>query len=278
MVREALSEAFFEQGYALIPAVLRNDEVATLRCEARRILVDNAALLGLPASHADEIEASVLCLHQPHKLSALIVETAKDCRIVSRLRTLIGDRIKLVQSQLFFKGPEKPGNGWHQDEAAIPTRDRSLIGAWLALDEASTTSGCLKVAPGSHHDGYLYPHREHRRPDRWDFPSVAYGFDEARVIDLEASPGDLILLHGYLVHGSDPNRSDSFRRALTFHYMNAFSLLPWKHTAALAGERVRPATLDYRDIVMVAGEDPYHWKGHTDESRPHLREWGMRRG
>lgn len=278
MIRDVLVEGFVDRGYVVIPGLLGNDEVGALRDEGRRILIDNAAFLGVPTLDVEDVENSVLCLHQPHKLSDLVVETARDDRVVDCLRALIGERIKLVQSQLFFKGPGKPGNGWHQDECAIPTRDRSLIAAWIALDEASSTSGCLKVVPGSHRSGYLYPQRQHGRPDRWDFPSVAFGFDEATSIELTASPGDLVLLDGYLVHGSEPNQSSSFRRALTLHYMNAFSLLPWKYSSIRAGERVRPALLDYRDVVMVAGEDPYLWKGQTNESRPHLRQWGARSG
>ncbi len=31
--------------------------------------------------------------------------------------------------------------------------------------------------------------------------------------------GDALFFHGSMVHGSDPNRSDRFRRSLIFHYI-----------------------------------------------------------
>ena len=51
-----------------------------------------------------------------------------------------------------------------------------------------------------------------------------------------------------------PTRAASgYRRVLVNHYMSAQSLLPWG-----ARQRAKQvATTDYRDIVMIAGRDPY---------------------
>lgn len=270
---EAL-ERHQRDGFAVIRGVLTPAEVSEIQNEARRVLEANAALLGLPAAPGSELESRVLCLHQVHKLSPAITALGKDPRLVEPLLPIIGDHIKLVQTQLFYKAPGMPGNPWHQDEAKIPSRDRSLVAAWLALDVAANESGCLRVVPGSHTTGYVYPERLHGEPERWDFPTTSYGFNETLVQPLEVSPGDLVLFDGYLLHGSEPNRSRSLRRALTFHYMNAYSLFPWKVRADDQGEIVRPANADYRDVLIVAGDDPYHWKGYSDESTPHLRRSG----
>jgi hypothetical protein len=76
------------------------------------------------------------------------------------------------------------------------------------------------------------------------------------------------MFNGYLLHRSLPNRARSgLRRALVNHYMSAQSLLPWTRPPA----DVHVAKWDSRDIVMVAGKDPYAWRGTTDTSRPHIR-------
>lgn len=49
--------------------------------------------------------------------------------------------------------------------------------------------------------------------------------------------------------------------------MSASSLLPWKG----AGEDEHVGKADYRDIVLVAGTDPYAWKGTAQLSVPHVR-------
>jgi hypothetical protein len=53
--------------------------------------------------------------------------------------------------------------------------------------------------------------------------------------------------------------------------MNANSLLPWHSGSGLKGP---VAQADYRDIVVVAGTDPYAWKGTEDIAQPHVRPAG----
>jgi len=48
-----------------------------------------------------------------------------------------------------------------------------------------------------------------------------------------------------------------YRRVLVNHYMNSWSLLPWS-----IKEGESPANADRRNIIPVAGVDPYDWKGY----------------
>jgi phytanoyl-CoA hydroxylase len=76
-----------------------------------------------------------------------------------------------------------------------------------------------------------------------------------------------VVFNGYLLHRSPPNvAKQGPRRALVDHYMSAESL-PW--TTPPAGVRI--ASWDYRDVVMVAGTDPYAYKGITNELQPYIR-------
>ena len=174
-----------------------------------------------------------------------------------------------MQSMLFIKSEGKPGQAWHQDEAHIPTRDRSLAGIWIALDNATVENGCLWVIPGSHRPGVLYPVRD-QHDDQFDCTQEAYAFpyrdEDARPVVLPA--GAAVLFHGYLLHRSLPNTGrHGMRRALVNHYMSAESVLPWFPP----GKGQPMGLLDHRDIVLIAGEDPYAYKGTADLMRPHLR-------
>jgi phytanoyl-CoA hydroxylase len=54
-------------------------------------------------------------------------------------------------------------------------------------------------------------------------------------------PGDVVFFNGSLVHGSQPNRSDRFRRSLVGHYIegDARQCALWYHPALrLDGTRV----------------------------------------
>jgi hypothetical protein len=77
-----------------------------------------------------------------------------------------------------------------------------------------------------------------------------------------------VIFNGYLLHRSLQNSGRAgFRRALANHYMSAQSLLPW---GAVPSD-VHVGKHDYRDIVLVAGRDPYGYKGTDDIARPHVR-------
>lgn len=81
------------------------------------------------------------------------------------------------------------------------------------------------------------------------------------------SAGSIVFFHGHLLHKSLRNRRASgFRRALVNHYMSAELLLPWWRPGGPS-----PPTHDLRDIVMVAGRDPYAYKGTEDVNRPYVR-------
>ena len=98
--------------------------------------------------------------------------------------------VKCMQSMLFIKPPGYQGQSWHQDENYIPTRDRSLIGAWIAIDDAYVENGCMWVIPGSQRAGYLFPTRKHGDPDEFDtHDDMAVGFDESPQVPVEVKAG-----------------------------------------------------------------------------------------
>src|SRR5690606_38776854 len=91
-------------------------------------------------------------------------------------------------------------------------------------------------------------------------------YDEGDRIPVAVNRGSVVFFNGYTLHSSLKNRTpDHFRMALVNHYMSAESMLPWDQDGKL------PPTEDLRDIVMVAGEDPYAYKGTVDVNKPYLR-------
>jgi phytanoyl-CoA hydroxylase len=177
-----------------------------------------------------------------------------------------------MQSMLFIKAAGKPGQAWHQDEAHIPTRDRSLTAAWIALDDATVDNGCLWVVPGSHRHGVIYPVRDQDDP-RFDCTQEAYQFSyrESEAVPVEVPAGAAVVFNGYLLHRSLPNKAaHGTRRALVHHYMSAESLLPWLQPITAKAIALH----DHRDIELIAGDDPYAYAGTTDIMRPGVRPDG----
>ena len=278
IISEEQIQFFINNGYLIVPDLLSLDEVEELRQDTVTLAKGGypcETLQPLPKDMSDdEAIGRILCIHQPHFVSPIIekyVKHPKICGILSQITAAHlphwDGSVKCMQSMLFVKPPHFQGQAWHQDEFYIPTRDRSLIGAWTAMDDATIENGCLWVLPGSHRRGYLYPQKYHENPDEFDFAWESYGFDDADEVPVEVTTGTLVFFNGYLLHRSRKNRGETYRRVLVNHYCNSWSLLPW---SIQDGER--PASADRRCVIPVSGVDPYAWKGYDDPPQEvHLR-------
>jgi phytanoyl-CoA hydroxylase len=261
---------FVENGFLVLESLVTPDEVEELRQDTAHLARGGYPcenLQPLPAELTDdEALRRILCIHQPHYISPVMEKYVRHATICGALSQITAAHlpfwdgsVKCMQSMLFVKPPTFQGQAWHQDEIYIPTRDRSLIGAWIALDDATIENGCLWVIPGSHKPGYLYPQRDHNDTEEHDFGQQSYGFDESLAVAVEVPVGSVVFFNGYLLHKSHKNRSEVYRRVLVSHYMNAWSLLPW---SLKEGEHV--AMADRRSVIPVAGVDPYSWKGYDN--------------
>ncbi|WP_321475233.1 polysaccharide pyruvyl transferase family protein [uncultured Paludibaculum sp.] len=109
---------------------------------------------------------------------------------------------------------------WHQDAGDVWKLDRDpLVTSWIALDPATRLNGCVQVIPGSHHLGLLSKNGSTLSPEH-----VEQYCPEDRIEYLELEPGEGLLLHNWLLHRSEVNRTGTPRRALSACYMDGRTL------------------------------------------------------
>lgn len=256
-------------GYLVAPDLLSANEIAELKKETAAIFRGERGYLdGIIKVEDGETDAEVLrkyvAIHFPHKISKIIYDALFHKKIVDILTRIVSPNIKCMQSMLFVKAPGKKGQSWHQDEFYIPTRDKSLVGAWIAIDDATVENGCLWIIPGR--PGYMMPRVQNTSPEYADVDTIDVSSLRHQMIPVEVKSGSVVFFNGYTLHSSMSNKTtDCFRTALVNHYMSAESMLPWDQDGHL------PPTEDLRDIVLVAGKDPYEWKGTVDLNKPYLR-------
>lgn len=119
---------------------------------------------------------------------------------------------------MFMNKPSLQGTllPWHQD--AWTHLDRQpLITLWTALDPATIENGCVEVLPGSHKFGRINPDD----PSGFLTPAQIAEYcpgDSGTFLELE--PGEVVLLHNWLLHRSDVNRTPVSRRAFSVCYMD----------------------------------------------------------
>jgi phytanoyl-CoA hydroxylase len=163
-------------------------------------------------------------LHAVNKLlnfedDAVLYGYVTDPGLLAAVRALLGPHVMSVATNVFNKPPGVDGrHPLHQDLLYFPLRPADkIVGVWTALEPARRENGCLCVVPRSHR-GALQRHAEPawEHVNRYFFGAAEADLD-ARV-HVEMEPGDTLLFHPLLLHGSGRNRTAGFRRAISAHF------------------------------------------------------------
>lgn len=127
-----------------------------------------------------------------------------------------------VNRAMFMNKPAHKGTflPWHQDRWTSYDRD-PLVTLWTAMDPATIANGCVQVVPKSHRYGLINPTHSSGFLSRAQSAAIC---TEDRIVYVELEPGEVVLLHNYLLHASDVNRSSQSRRAFSVCYMDAHTL------------------------------------------------------
>lgn len=169
---------------------------------------------------ADEIEMQVrkyMTFVKKHETFERLVSAE---HVIGRIvAALIGTNPILFQEMALVKPPfigsEKP---WHQDNAYFSvTPLNSVIGVWIALDDAQIENGCMHVIPGGHTIGAL------KHFHGTDCEIVEGRLDTSKALPVPVPAGGAMFFYGLLPHETPPNRSPQRRRALQFHFRSAES-------------------------------------------------------
>ncbi|CAM1500979.1 Fc.00g101410.m01.CDS01 [Cosmosporella sp. VM-42] len=143
---------------------------------------------------------------------------------------------RCLQSMVICKQPEIGGAvPPHQDSTFLYTNPPSAVGFWYALEDATLENGCLSFLPGSHRWAPV-EQRLVRKPgdagtemlenDGPRFPpGKEYGVSkpdgDGEYVPGEVKAGDLVLIHGNLLHKSEKNTSQKGRIIYTFHIIES---------------------------------------------------------
>ncbi len=119
---------------------------------------------------------------------------------------------------MFMNKPAHKGTflPWHQDRWNYLDRD-PLVTVWTALDPATVANGCVQVMPGTHKMGIINPSHMSSFLTKEQADDLCA---RTPILHLELAAGEVALLHNWLVHGSDVNRTDIPRRAFSVSYMD----------------------------------------------------------
>ncbi|TFY80982.1 hypothetical protein EWM64_g3029 [Hericium alpestre] len=133
-----------------------------------------------------------------------------------------------LQSMVIFKQPEIGGEvPEHNDSTFLYTSPPSALGFWFALEKCTPLNGALSFLAGSHRSVPIS-----KRFVR--LPGGGTGFEqlvppeeaaaktpEGKYVLEVCEPGDLVVIHGSVLHKSERNTSTNTRFAYTFHMIES---------------------------------------------------------
>jgi hypothetical protein len=149
-----------------------------------------------------------------------LMEIAREPEILDAVEDIIGPDILLFGASIFAKGGRDPRYvSWHQDSAYFGLTPHREVTAWVALSEASSLHGCLRVAPGTHRGPALQHVETHAKDNMLAKGQALQGIDEAAAVEMPLTAGQFSLHHEQTAHSSLPNRSQERRVGFAFFYI-----------------------------------------------------------
>jgi phytanoyl-CoA hydroxylase len=223
-VTDADVQGFHEAGYLVINDAFSPEEVQEALAGMLYLMdgghpdfrgIQFEPKLGIRKSEleGEERRAAVRKLMSYVEYDARLKAMAEHPGLILTLTRIIGDTPALFQDMALCKPPrigsEKP---WHQDCAYfnLPL-GTTVVGVWIALDEAMAENGCMHIIPGSHKAPTVHFNRRDWQLCDTDVPVQ-------RDVMVPLKPGGVLFWHGLTYHGSPANLSDKGRRALQLHY------------------------------------------------------------
>ncbi|KAF9010711.1 phytanoyl-CoA dioxygenase [Cyathus striatus] len=137
-----------------------------------------------------------------------------------------------LQSMIITKQQEIGGEvPPHNDSTFLYTSPPSALGFWIALEKCTSTNGALSFLPGSHRTAPITK-RFVRQGDGkgTGFEYLTTPEEEQKILEKEmkgewvmacCEPGDLVIIHGSVLHKSERNTSPMTRFAYTFHMIES---------------------------------------------------------
>lgn len=253
MLNDAQIAFFHANGFVNGGHVLDDAEVEALRAETMRVIEDreraDVAQPVLVRNLAGDDHAPVWQIVNIWMASEPFHRLIAHPRITAGLAQLTAaTALRIWHDQIQYKPPQIGGvNMWHQDAPLWPIlAPMTEVTAWVALDDADESNGCMSMAAGSHLWG-----------NQIDFLRSLQSFDDmpdqfaghaVKVVRCPVQKGEVHYHHALTWHASHANTSGRPRRAIALHYMSQET----RYVAS--GEHVMKSFVEVADGEPMQGD------------------------
>ncbi len=218
--KENQLDEYNSKGWVKIENLISETEVKFIKKEIKSFFKNKAkGYKGRNINFADNSK-DINKINSFHRLSDIkwIKKLSKKNKFKKTADFFLNTKSKFIQSELFAK-PAKVGlpSPVHQDNFYWCLKDNKALTIWIALDKVNSLNG-----------GICYYEKSHKKGLMKHTPSFAKGSSQTiqnkdllrrfKKIVPKLKPGDALVHHCLIAHGSKKNLSTKSREGITFQY------------------------------------------------------------
>jgi ectoine hydroxylase-related dioxygenase (phytanoyl-CoA dioxygenase family) len=245
-ISEVQRKQYRDEGYFILEAVIRHEQLEMLRAECHRFI-------GLIDAEMDALGVDTMgIIHRNnryfianrHGESERLHEFLFSDLMAEICRATLGDEAYLFHEQYVVKAAEKGMKfGWHQDSGYVGFDHKPYLTCWCPLDDVDENNGTVYLLPYSRagtRDWVLHAQEEGSND------LIGYRGDDPG-IPVVAPAGSVAVFSSTVFHRSGPNLSPQMRRVYLPQYSSEPIMRPDGEQKGLAipflhrGERVGQA-------------------------------------
>ena len=212
---QQFKEIYKEKGVVVIPNVFTEEECRLIKESAYSVKDEDIRSAGYKHDPSQTAYNKRSLIFFPALANEYLNKIRTDERLVSLVKEFIGDNVRQINNQVYFReSGDKDQFAWHQDimfrESSIFNEDveDDYFQTIIAVDDITEENGAIEFIEGSHRAPIMSAPQNLRIFDRNGLEGVKY----------IAPKGSVLIWSVMIMHGSEPNQSNSDRMT----YMNGF--------------------------------------------------------
>jgi len=217
---------FDKNGFCIFKNFFSESEILELDKKLKEFLeLKSGTLKGRDINRTSD--NSVNTMHDIDKHENYFSNFAKKEKILSLSKILLNSEPQFRKCEMFAK-PAKVGmrSPMHQDNFLWAVKNNNGLTFWVALDECNETNGGLSYYNGSHKYGLLEHESSYAPGTSQKIPNevIEKIGNECTLVTPKLFPGDVLIHHCLMVHGSNENKSEKSRRGFTIQFKDKKSI------------------------------------------------------
>ncbi len=218
-----LKKHYNEKGWVIYKNLFSTDEISSVNFIINNFLKDKISSINKKSraiNFTNDNKISVENINSFHELAKCeeIKNFAKKKKVLDIAKIFLDSDPEFRYCELFAK-PAKSGlpSPDHQDNYYWAVKGSNALTFWIALDNSNKNNGCVHYYDGSHKYGILSHEASFAKGSSQKVSDVNF-LKKFQISYPELMPGDALIHHSLVVHGSSHNKSETSRKGWTIQF------------------------------------------------------------